>query len=163
MKSVSRSITLFELARDEVTVRRVLYNLATEVIYKVRRQQLAGRLVAVSLTGHDQYWSRHVTLRQPIHHTGQLFTEIMRLYTPWQRNFPVIRFAIYFGLLQKIIPSQLPLLPDWWQRERLETALDAVNNRYGLFTARSGLLATTPIIRPEVTGFFGDREYYLKH
>lgn len=160
-KSVGRSITLFQLATDESTIKRVLYNLCTEVIYKVRTQHLAGRLIGVSLTGQDRAWGRHVTLKRSVNHTSEFFTEVLRLYQTWRRSFPVIRFAVFLSLLHSTTPSQQSLLPEWWEAERVETALDEINNKYGLYTVRSGLLATDPVIRPEVTGFLGDKSYQL--
>ncbi len=161
-KSVGRSITLFQLAADEQTIKRTLYNLCTEVMYKVRTQKLVGRSLGVSLSGQNQVWHRQITLRHSISHTAEFFNEIFGLYQSWQRTFPVIRFAVYLSLLQSTAPAQQSLLPDWWNAERVESALDSINNKYGLYTIRSGLLATDPVIRPEVTGFLGDKSYQLE-
>jgi DNA polymerase-4 len=161
MRSISRSITLFSTTKDEGKIRQILYNLCAEITYKARRQGLAGRLVGVSLTGQQHIWSQHVTTRQPINHTSTLFAAVTKLIDQRPRSFPVIRFAVYSSLLETTTLTQLSLLPDWWQRERLETALDAVNDRYGLFTVHSAFLPKKEIIMPEVTGFFGDKQYYL--
>lgn len=162
VKSVGRSVTLFQLARDEATIKRVLYNLCTEVIYKTRTQRLAGRLVGMSLTGHDEYWSDHSTLKHHIVHTSELYDEVVRLYCRWRHTFPVVRVAVHLGLMQSSVASQQSLLPSWWQAERVEQALDSINNKYGLYTVRSGLLSTDPVIKPEVTGYLGDKTYQMK-
>ena len=160
-KSVGRSTTLFQLATQEHTVKRILYNLCTEVMYKVRTQHLAGRLIGVSLSGHDRVWARRVTLKHAITHTSELYGEISKLYQVSRPTFPVIRFAVYLSLLSSDSPFQYSLLPEWRQAERIETALDAINNKYGLYTVRSGLLATDPVLQPQVTGFLGDKAYQL--
>lgn len=160
-KTISRSITLFELARDEEAIRRVLYNLSTEVLYKARTQQLAGRQVGVSLEGQSEYWARHTTLKQTLQHTSSFFTDVMKMVSTRASAFPVIRLRVYLSLLESTRSSQLSLLPEWWASERLEHALDSINNKYGLYTVRSGLLATDPVIKPEVTGFLGDKTYQL--
>jgi hypothetical protein len=54
-----------------------------------------------------------------------------------------------------------PLWPQWHQREKVAKAVDSITERYGLFTVRSGTLAKANLIRPEVTGFLGDKAYQL--
>ena len=166
MKSVSRSITLWELMDDEADIKRVLYNLTREVVYKVRKMRLAGRRVSASLWGSDYMsqlcWHDHITLSSYINHTQEMFELIWdKLYLNWQRQFKPIKFRVSLGLLESINKINQPLLPSWHQHEALEQALDQISHKYGLFTVRSGLLTNEKIIKPEVTGFLGDKAFQL--
>lgn len=160
MKGVGRTITLFALTGNDERVRQVLYNLSSEVMHKVRSMDLMGRQVSLLLVGHDKSWSKHITLKSAIRQTKEFVFWIDRLYEQWQNPFPLIRFGVHLGLIQSWKTAQLPLSPEWWQRERAEAAVDYVNRRYGLYTIRSGqLLNSKNLIHPEVTGFLGDKIY----
>lgn len=160
MKSAGRSITGYHLYDKEEEIRAIIYNLISETIAKVRKMKLAGREVGIFLTGEGQSWYNHITVKRPINHESEMFELLYyRLYKSWHRNFKIIRFAVRISLLEPM--GQNSLLPNWQRREKLHQALDKVNEKYGLFTARSGALLNQPIIRPEVTGFLGDRIYQL--
>lgn len=160
MKSVGRSITGWQLCDNEAVIKRTLYNLVSEIIYKVRSMNLAGRLVSVSVSGGARSWSNHITLKHHICHTSELFQYVYYdLYKKWRRPFPVIKLAVRLSLLEP--QSELPqsLLPNWLKEERVALACDKIVSSYGLFAVTSGLLARGPRIRPEVTGFLGDKQY----
>jgi len=158
MKSVGRSITGYELCRSRSLLRSTLYNLTSEVMYKVRRMGLAGRRVAISLNG-DQYWRAHQTLLVPLQHTSELFAVVTRLLDQWTQPFPVIKVAVSLSLLAPQSQLQTSLLPEWQRQERVAQALDRLTAKHGLFAVTSGLLLRRKIIMPEVTGFLGDKAF----
>jgi DNA polymerase IV len=168
MKSVGRSITGYKLCDDESQIARILYNLMEEVTHKVRQMDLAGRHVSIYLTGTDpkgqhQSWYAHRTVKYSIRHTNQLFELLYhQLYQPWQRSFAVIKFAVGLGMCEPSSELTPSLLPEWQKQERLSAAQDKITEKYGLFTLRSGLLTNQPVIRPEVTGYLGDKLYQLR-
>lgn len=160
MKSVSRSITGYHLYDDEKEIKAIIYNLISEVIHKVRKMGLAGRQVSIFLNGQGQYWWDHLTVKHTINHEQEMFDLIYhQLYENWHRSFKIIKFAVRLSLLKRV--GQDSLLIDWQKQEKIHRALDKVNDKYGLFTLRTGALLNQPIIRPEVTGFLGDRLYQL--
>jgi DNA polymerase IV len=168
MKSVGRSITGYKLASNEDQIKRVLYNLTEEVTHKVRQMDLAGRYVSIYLTGSNKAgehrsWHAHRTLQYHICHSKPMFEVLYhQLYSPWRRSFSVIKFAVRLGMLEPTAQLTPSLLPEWDKQERLSQAMDAITKRYGLFTLRSGLLTHDDgIIRPEVTGYLGDKQYQL--
>lgn len=161
MQSVGRTITGYRLENDETVIRRVLLNLLEEATYKVRRMQLAGRKVGIALWGHDGFWSAHRTLKYWVRHTSEIFPILYgQLYRNWQREFPVIKFGVWISGLQPITAVQQSLFPDAAKRERVSQALDAVNDRWGGFTLMPAALLGGSVIRPEVTGFLGDKTYH---
>ncbi|MBD3250307.1 MAG: hypothetical protein GF381_01935 [Candidatus Pacebacteria bacterium] len=166
MKSVSRSITLWKLTDDQALIKRILYNLTREVVYKARKMNLMGRRVGLILSGSDQFqslgWRSHLTFKHHLNHTQEVFEVIWdRLYQSWSKNFKPIKLRVSLSLLEPADHLTRPLLPSWHKQEAIETALDQLSARYGLFAVKSGLLAEGEAIRPEVTGFFGDKQYQL--
>lgn len=161
MKSVGRSITGYGLCDDENQIRSVLYNLMEEVTYKVRRMNMAGRYLSISLYGHDDVWWSHRTLKYYVRHTSEMFDLLYnQLYKKWDRTFPVIKYMVNLSMLKPMHEVQIPLIGGWEKQERIYRAVDKVSDKYGLFTVRSGVMTDTPIIRPEVTGYLGDKKYY---
>ncbi|MBP9820412.1 hypothetical protein KBC79_06800 [Candidatus Woesebacteria bacterium] len=161
MQSVGRTITGYRLEDNEDAIKRVVLNLLEEATYKVRNMQLAGRKVGIALWGHDQFWSAHRTLKYWVQHTAEIFPIIYdELYRPWRRSFPIIKFGVWVSGLQPLVTVQPSLLPEAAKRERVSRALDAVNDRFGRFTLMPAALLGGPVIRPEVTGFLGDKLYH---
>lgn len=161
MKSVGRSITGYRLYQDQDEISQILKNLCIEIMTKVRKMELAGRRVTLSLAGQQEYWSTHITLKTPINHLQDLISWVKKLQQRWQNNFPVIKFSLRLSLLKRAEQNQL--LPAWQKQEALETAVDVINHKYGLFTLHpADIPPKNELIYPEVTGFLGDRIYQLK-
>lgn len=160
MKSVGRSITGYKLCKNERVLKSTLYNLTAEVMYKVRSMQLAGRVVSIYLSDKEHRWGTHVTLQRYVRHTEEMFDIVWnQLYAKWPKDFAVIKLAVGLHLLKPWEELQDCWFPDWWKREKVSTAVDAITQKYGLFKVTSGLLLDTQIIRPEVTGFLGDKKF----
>lgn len=161
MKSVGRSITGYRLYTNPTEIKHILKNLALEVVDKLRTMQLAGRHFSLALYGQEKRWKTHQTIKVSTNHAHDILTWIQTLYTRWPGNFPIIKFAIRVSLLETTDQSQL--LPTWQKKESVQQALDAINKKYGLFTASPGItLPKEELIYPEVTGFLGDRTYQLR-
>jgi DNA polymerase-4 len=160
MKSVSRSITGWQPTSDPVEIKQTLYNLCDEAAGKVRKMGMVGRHVGLYLRGSNgEKFYAHKTFPEFIRHTGHFF-DLLYGELFQQPQFPVIKFAVFLSLLKPADEVARSLLPDWQKQERIYQAIDAVNDRYGLFTLRSARLANFEIIRPEVTGFLGDKVYH---
>ncbi len=162
MKSVSRSITLWDLVDNRQVIKRVLYNLTREVIYKVRKMGLAGRYVSLSFSGSQNLgWSNHKTYQEFINRTPQMFELVWKhLAAGWQQDFKPIKFRVSLGLLKSTKNITPSLLPSRQKQEAVESAVSEIDECYGLFTIRSGLLwEKDKLIQPEVTGYLGDQDY----
>jgi hypothetical protein len=124
--------------------------------------KLAGRQVAIGVVGSNpgEYWGAHVTLQYHINQVGQMFGLVYhRLYQSWRRNFTIIKFQVHLSLLKPssvVLPS---LLPEYNKQEKVSAAVDQISERWGLFAVHSGVLLGGKIIRPEVTGFLGDKKF----
>jgi len=161
MKSVGRTITGYQLCDSELHIRQTLYNLTEELIYKVRKMKMAGRHVGISLWGEEQSWYAHRTLQYHVRQTRELFKLLYNdLYQSWHRTFKVIKFGVFLSDLEFVDDLTPTLIPEWHRQERVSQAIDAVTAKYGLFSIKPASLIGFKMIRPEVTGFLGDKKYY---
>lgn len=161
MQSVGRTITGYKLCDSEEQIRQILLNLLEEATYKLRRMDLAGRGIGISLRGHTHRWGAHTTLKYYVRHTNEIFDLLYnKMYKKWKRTFPIIKFGVYIFQVKPCRDIPLCLLPEFQKNEQIYNAVDKVNNRFGLFTLKPATLLGGKIIRPEVTGFLGDKTFH---
>jgi len=159
MKSVGRSITGYRLYDNDKEITDVLKNLSLEVVDKIRRMNLSGRKLSISLYGQNKKWKNHITVKLPMSHSSEIIDHIENLFKEWPKDFKVIKFLVRLSLLEK--NSQDQLLKDWQKNESIQKALDKINTKHGIFTVHPAAIPSKDeLILPEITGFLGDREYY---
>ncbi len=159
-KSVGRTITGYKLCDDEAVIRRVLLNLLEEATHKLRAMDLSGRKIGISLHGHDESWGDFRTLKYWVRHTSEIWELLYDgMYKRWDRSFPVIKFGVWIGDCRPTSIVPVCLLPEWSKREKVYGIVDKINDKYGSFTLMPATLLGSPVIRPEVTGYLGDRVY----
>lgn len=161
MKSIGRSITGFQLWQNPGQLKAVVENLAAEAMFKARTLHLLPRQLSIGFFSNQQRWFTHRTFGYPLFHTRQVSDWLWQLVENSWRPFPVIKVAIRLSLLEPEYLVNPPLTPSWQRAEQLEMAVNALANRYGLYTVSRGWQLQTPTIKPEVTGFFGDKAFYL--
>lgn len=159
MKSVGRSITGYKLCDNESEIKSILFNLCMEIVDKTRKMNLAGRNVWIGLYGQNQAWSKHITLPHAFNHGHELLFWVQKLYNHWDKSFKIIKFAVRLSLLKP--NNQAQLLPSWKKQEAIQTALDKINEKFGIFTLYPASINKNILIKPEVKGFLGDRKYQL--
>lgn len=161
-KSVGRTYTTHRLLTRRDEIEKVMRNLCEEAACKARQMGLAGRYVAVCLRpghGGQSYWG-YLTLHEYID-SGKVFFDLCRRIS----NYWPVKNVIFCGVtLAMLTPKKyqpIPLFLGDRKRERLIRNVDLVNQKYGDYTVFPANLLGMPIVRPEVTGFFGDRKYQL--
>lgn len=161
MKSVSRTFTLYEETRNWEEIRRVLRNLCEEAALKARMMREKGRVVGVGIRGGlDKGVFKRKTLKYFLDDGGELFEEVWKLVKEarWEEG---VRFlGVWLGDLQPKEKITRELFADE-KREKLREAVDKVNARFGDFTVYPGVLLGGKIIRREVGGFLGDKNFWL--
>jgi len=161
MKSVGRSKTLFTANANHDYLRQMIYNLAEDMCFKARRMKMAGCHVALYLTGTEgQWWAKEFRMKTPVCHTNEVFHLLDRLFSALQiGHASIIKIGVRLGELHPLEKTTQCWLPEWDSRERLYHAVDAVNEKHGLYTLKPARLLGFKIIHPEVTGFLGDKIY----
>lgn len=162
MRGVGRTLTGFHPCDNERIIRQTIRNLIEETTAKIRKMKMAGRHVAIFLEGDQKVWYRHRTLAYYVRHPDEVFDLLYNgFYRNWQRRFSIIRFGVRIDLLEPLDKISSCWLPQWTKRERLWQAMDTINDKYGLLSVRPATLLGFRLIRPEVTGYFGDKLYHL--
>ncbi len=160
MQSVGRSTTGYKLENNEWVIKRVLMNLIDEACFKLRKMGLTGRHVSIYLTGQGKVWFDHVTLKYYVRHSDEVFNLLYNnLYRKWKRDFKVIKYGIRISHLKKFSETQPSIFKEFYKKESLYKAVDFVTEKYGFNTLHSGVILDKEYIRPEVTGFLGDKKF----
>ena len=161
-KSVGRTYTTHRNLYRKDEIERLMRNLAEEAAEKARKMQLAGRYVGLSLRGCEKSFYGHKTLKTYINDGNMLFKICQIILKEWSGEY--VRFCgVTLSQLTKSKYVTTPLFPKDQRRKNLITAVDKINDNFGTYTIFPGQLLKTEIIRPEVTGYFGDKSYRLNH
>ncbi len=157
-KSVSRTFTTFANILHEAEIERLVRNLVEEATSKLREMNMVGRTICLFLRGGEEnFWLRQ-TLRMATADPQIVFGTVWKKYK--ESPLSVVRFA---GLAISNLSwnFQLSIIPQLQRRSFFLKAADQINSRFGLFTVYSARLLGGELIRPEVTGFLGDKWYRL--
>lgn len=150
-KSVSRTFTTFKVLNTKDEVLRLVRNLIEEASAKLREMGMAGRTFCLSMDG---FWVR-VTIKTPTDDPLVIYDLLNKEYE--KRSVVEIR-QVGVWITNLVASGQLSVFS---VREDLLMAVDRVNEKWGLFTMYPGVLLGSELIRPEVTGYLGDKYYRL--
>lgn len=156
-KSVGRTFTTFSVLSTQKQVLSLIRNLVEEAAAKLREMGMGGRTFVLYLTlnpspnsGEGHYVK---TLKSPTNDPQVIF-EILAL--EYFKN-PVVGIRkAGVGISNLVFSIQYSVFD---KREKMLRAVDEINEKYGLFTAYPASLLGGELIRPEVTGFLGDKWY----
>jgi DNA polymerase-4 len=164
MKSVGRSKTLFKPTDDRQHIRQLIYNLTEEMCFKARKMKLAGKYLYLSLRDTDHRWfGGDLRLKTYLRHTDEVFNLLDTILQKISLDdIKIIKVSVQLGQLELMENISLCWLPEWNKREEVFRAVDKVNEKHGLFTLKSGTLLNFKILKPEVTGFLGDKTYQFE-
>ena len=147
-KSVSRSYTTYRILNSKFEILNLIRNLCEEVALKLREMHMVARTFSVSMDG---YHARR-TINSPtddakiiylLFANGQLPNEIRKAGV-WASN---LMFNTQCSMLNR--------------RGDLFKAVDKINNKFGGFTIYPAQLLGGELIRPEITGYLGDKWYHF--
>lgn len=151
-KSVSRTYTTFKTLNAQDLIQKLVRNLIEEAAAKLREMGMAGRTLYLALD------ARHYvkTLKNPLSDPQIIFNLLWSEYlcSPVES----VRFA-GVNISNLIINNQLSMFN---KSEKVLKVVDSVNDKFGLFTVYPGSLMGGELIRPEITGYLGDKYYRFK-
>jgi DNA polymerase-4 len=164
-KTISRTFTLFKNTRSLLKIKQTLFNLCQEVGVKARDLKMKGRYVGLAVRGEEKGVFVHRTLKYFLSDEYQIFKIVWQLFNqlsarggwPYQVRF----LGVSLSLLNKESDLTISFL-DNSRKEELIKAVDKINHRYGDFTVYPACLLEGELIRPEVTGFLGDKQYQFR-
>ena len=112
-------------------------------------------------------WYGHRTLKNYIDLGKEVFDVCKIISRDWlfgkPQDKPIIFCRVTLGMLTKKDYLPLPLFPADQKYNDLTLAGDKINNRFGDYTIFPANLLGVEIIRPEVTGYFGDKKFQLRN
>lgn len=151
VKSVSRTFTTFSVLSTQKQVLSLARNLVEEAAGKLREMGMCGRTFSLYL-GEGHY---RVTVKMPLDDPLVIFNLLSKEY---EKNpmAGVRQVGVFISNL--IFNVQCSMFN---RRENLLDSVDEMNQKYGLFTMYPAQLLGGELIRPEVTGYLGDKYYRL--
>ncbi len=159
-KSVSRTYTLYQDTTDQAKIKALLRNLVEEACSKLRQMGLAGRQFGVGIRGAGKSQFGHITAKNCLDDGRQIFAQIYTIYSTWQWRLPVRFAGIWISLLESKTNLTQPLFGR--RPDNLLRTVDKINLKYGSYAVFPASMLNGQIIRPEVNGYLGDKQYTLK-
>ena len=161
-KSVSRTYTLLKDTTNLKTIKALIRNLVEEACFKLRQMGLTGRQFGISIRGNHFQESSYLTTKTFTDDGLTIFNQVFKLFRSfnWQHS---VRFAgIWISLLTRKNCLPLPLLKTDQKRNQVLKTIDQINNTYGHHLIHPASMLESKIIRPEINGYLGDKQYHLK-
>jgi DNA polymerase-4 len=146
-KSISRSTTLSEDTADMEYLKNILLELAEEVGLDARRQEYKGKTVSIVVKYSDfQTITRQKSL-SPTNLTKEIYeTGVKLLEDNWNKTRPIRLIGIGISGSQEEDMQQMSLFDispqknDTKREEKLEKAMDAIKEKYGLDSVKRARL-----------------------
>jgi DNA polymerase-4 len=150
-KSFGNSWVLNFRSQDKEKLKPVIMRLAEKAARRMRKEDYKSFRIYLSLrdvTGN--YFHKSKKLKLPINTGQELYAEAMNLWQDWNFNNEIMHIAVGFSSLV-VDCQQLDLFGE--KTYALVPVLDQINNRYGEFTIRSGLLTKSHDFAPDSIAF----------
>ncbi|MFH0943528.1 MAG: DNA polymerase IV [Candidatus Beckwithbacteria bacterium] len=160
-KSVSRTHTLFSDTKDKNLIKSLIRNLVEEACFKLRSMGLVGRQFGLMVRGDQKAQSDYLTRKTFTASGRRVFKELYTIYNNWHWPHSVRFVGVWISLLTRKNYLSLPLLPADQKQDRLLQAIDKINQTFGDYTIHPATLINQTLVRPEINGFMGDKQYQL--
>lgn len=150
-KSFGHSWVLNFRTTDKERLKIVVLRLAEKAARRMRREGFiaSGMYLSVMMVD-DTYFHQSKKLKFQIETGLQLYEQALKLWHSWEFKNEVMHIAVGFTRLM-VKTRQQALFPDKFLS--LTGTLDNINDKYGEFTIRSGLLAATSDFAPDAIAF----------
>lgn len=150
-KSFGNSWVLGFRTSDKEKLKIVILRLAEKAARRMRRKGFIAYGMYLSITLADgAYYHRSRKLNFSISSGIQLYEESMKIWRGWDFHSEVMHIAVGFISLKRKF-DQLELFPEKFTK--LLPVIDRINDKYGEFTIRSGLLTNTQKFAPDAIAF----------
>ncbi|MBU1084726.1 MAG: DNA polymerase IV [Candidatus Beckwithbacteria bacterium] len=161
-KSVSRTYTLYKDTNDQNQIKALIRNLVEEACFKLRKMGLVGRQFGISVRGDHFLESKHLTTKTFTDDSQPIFKQVYKIFKSFNWPHPVRFAGIWISLLTRKNYLSLPLFKEDIIRNKLIKTIDNINDIYGHHTVHPASMLSSKIIRPEINGFLGDKQFHLK-
>lgn len=155
VKSVSRNYCLPRNEYDKRIVLQNIFALSEEIALKLRRLKKKSHTVGLFLRG-DKNYGAHKTVTEFLDSGAEIFSICNSLYDTWSLQY-VRMISVWTGNLSdsEYVPQFLFGNPQ--RKNRLQKAIDGLNDKFGSSTVRSGFLINADPLTTVPNGFGSDR------
>ena len=158
-KSVSRTYTTFQTLNSKSEIRNLVRNLVEEACAKLREMDMAGRTLGLALSSNDDHFWDRLTLASPTADGKVVFDVLWSSFAKATEGQEIIVRQAGVWISNLSFNFQLPL---FGKKDAVLKAVDQINGKFGLFTVYPAQLLGDELIRPEVTGYLGDKYYRFR-
>lgn len=158
-KSVGRNYCLPQNQTNERIVLQNMFELCEEIAIKLRKLKKKARTVGIALSGSETISGRE-TVPFFMDNGKDIFEVclfIMRKSGAWHENQYVRQISIWTSSLQDAYATTQSLFPEKQKEEKITAAIDAINEKFGDHTIRSGFLLYADKLTTVPNGFLADR------
>ena len=169
IKNVGRQYVLHHRTADPEELSQLLYTFAVKVSRRLRQHGLAARGLLLSLTyppprwsdgQHSWGWYERRMFKTPARRAADLHQRALRLFSTSPPGQTVSGIAMTAYGLQRADTDQLSLYErDDARQDRLEDAINTLNDKYGELVVRPARLLHTPNPAPDKISF-GSVRYF---
>lgn len=161
-KSVSRTYTLLKDTRNPREIKALIRNLVEEACFKLRQMGLVGRQFGLSIRGNHFSQGNYLTTKTFTDDSLLVFNQVYKLFHSLNWSHPVRFAGVWISLLTRKNYLPLPLLKCDQRKAKLLKTIDQLNQIYGHHTLHPASMLDSKIIRPEVNGYLGDKQYLFQ-
>ncbi len=169
-KSVGRNYCLPENTYDKEQVLKIIYELCEEIAIKLRRLKMKGRTIGLFLHGSEALGERK-TIPRYTSSGKEIFEICSRFFKKWSASDPfreasrpsrdgrleyVRQVSIWVGNLIDEHYDTISMF-DSSKKNNVQKVVDAINDRFGHHTIRSGYLVYAPKLHTKPNGYLADR------
>jgi DNA polymerase IV len=172
VKSVGHRHTISHDVSDPLEIKQILLKLTELIARKLRQKKLAGKTISLYYRkAFDKYFydstgsmfdGNGMQLTIPYTDDGlEIFSGAWRAFNKlWQKE-SIRMVGVSISNLKPAKPENLSLLDQNFKHDRIIKALDTINNKYGEFTLKRGILLGTPNIYRKPNSFLSDRRFKI--
>lgn len=158
-KSVGHSMTLSKDLHTRAEISSYLLQISEEVARRMRQGGYSGRTVAVTLRYSTfETATKRTTIKAPTDDGKRIFAAANEILKSWPlKELGVRLVGVSMSQLVRDNP-QLPLLSGDEKEQRLNTAMDAINDRYGEFTLKRAEVPASKAVKRPISPSWRPRE-----
>lgn len=156
IKSVGRNYCLPRNEYDKSRVQEAVYALCEELGKKLRKIQMRGRTVGLSLRGERSHSQRH-TVGRYINSGQDIYEMCLFLQDQWQWGDAYVRQISVW--VTNLLPEDACPYSLFENRKRIKVteAVDRINDKYGHIVVKNGMLTHASALETKPNGFLADK------
>lgn len=162
VKSIGHRHTTHQDTKNPEEIKQILLKISEMIAQRLRAKKLLGKTIFVHLRKTDLAWAgQQGTLTNFTADGLEIFKTAWKIFDKIWDGGKIRMIGISVSNLKPSLPVNLSFLEDVKKTEKILTALDKVNNKFGDFTLQRAILLGTEGIKRKPNPFLSDRRFKL--